>query len=202
MGFFGSFFGNDQRRDLERSNRQANKQLTQGFNQQQGYYDQAYNLFNPYMQQGQAANAFYNNMLGLGGADAQKAAYDQFMANPLFQAQSEQNQTAAQRALNARGSGGGGQAQLAAQRVAQQTAGNWLDRYADQGRQGLQAAGMGANVRMGQGDNAYGYGATRANQAVNYGNALADSRNIGVNNLMGLAGTAARAYGAYKMPTG
>ena len=44
---------------------------------------------------------------------------------------------------------------------------------------------------------AMGYGATKAGQAINYGNALASTRGIGVNNLMGLLGTAAKAAGAY-----
>lgn len=198
MGFFGSFFGNDQRRDLQRSNAQATKRLGDGFNQQQGYYDQSYDMLEPYAQQGTAANTFYNNALGLGGADAQRMAYDQMNANPLFQNSLDNSNNAMMRLLNARGTGGGGQANIAAQRVFQDNMGNFLDRYKTAGQQGLQAATQGANIRMGQGDNAMGYGATRANMAVNYGNALADTRGIGANNLMNLLGTAVRGYTALK----
>lgn len=194
MGFFGSFFGSDQRRDLQQANQQSSKQLKQGFNTQQGYYDQAYSALQPYAQQGTAANTFYNNALGLGGADAQRSAYDQMNANPLFQNQLDNSNNAMMRLLNARGTGGGGQANLAAQRVFQENMGNFLDRYRTAGQQGYQATTAGANIRMGQGDNAMGYGATRANMTVGMGNALADSRNIGVNNLMGLGGLALRAY--------
>jgi hypothetical protein len=51
---------------------------------------------------------------------------------------------------------------------------------------------------MSQGDNAFGYGATKAGNAINYGNAMAQAKGIGVNNLLGLAGTAIKAWGGMK----
>lgn len=190
MGFFGSFWGTDQRRDISNANKQATRQLEQGYGQQQQRYDQAYGLYDPYIQQGTKANTFYGDALGLNGADAQKAAYGNINANPMFQNMLNQDNNTAMRMLNARGNSGGA-ADLAAARVFQQNMGNWLDRYNDQGQRGLVSAQQGANVRMGQGDNAMGYGATRANQAINYGNALASTRNIGINNLLNVANAAA-----------
>lgn len=196
MSFFGSLFGSDQRRDIKNANNQASSQLQQGYNTQNQRYNQAYDLYNPYIQQGTKANTFYGDALGLNGADAQKVAYGNINANPMFQNMLNQDNNAAMRMLNARGNSGGA-ADLAAARVFQQNMGNWLDRYNDQGQRGLVATQQGSNVRQNQGDNAMGYGATRANQSINYGNALASSRNIGINNLMNLAGTAAKFFNPF-----
>ncbi len=196
MGFFSAFTGKAQKKDLMRADAKATAALDQGYGQQQGYYDQAAGLMDPYAQEGRQAGTFYNNALGLNGADAANEAYGTMAGNPIFQGQLAQDSNAVARMLNARGAGGGGQAQLAGQRVFQQNMGNWLDRYKQQGQQGFQATNALAGLRTGQGDNAMGYGATKAGQSINYGNALAASRGIGVNNLMGLAGTALKAYGA------
>lgn len=196
MGFFGSFFGSDQRRDISNANKKATQQLEQGYGQQQQRYDQAYNMYDPYVQQGTQANTMYNNALGINGADAQMSAYNTINQNPLFQNKLNQDNNAAMRYLNARGNSGGA-ADLAAARVFNENIGNWLDRYNNAGQRGLVATQQGANVRMGQGDNAMGYGATRANQSINYGNALASSRNIGINNLMDLGGLIVGGMRAY-----
>lgn len=191
MGFFGSFFGSDQRRDIKNANKKATQQLEQGFGQQQQRYDQAFNMYDPYVQQGTQANTMYNNALGINGAQAQQNAYNTITANPLFQNSLNQDNNQMMRYLNARGNSGGA-ADLAAQRVFNQNIGNWLDRYNNAGQRGLQATTYGADIRTGQGDNAMGYGATRANQTVQFGNAMAASRNIGLNNLLKVAGTAAK----------
>lgn len=99
--------------------------------------------------------------------------------------------------LNARGQSGGGLANIAAQRVLQQNYGNWLDRYRDAGSQGLQATGAQAGIKTGQGDNAYGFAATKAGNAINYGNAMAQSRGIGINNLFSALGTGVKAAGMF-----
>jgi hypothetical protein len=200
MSFFDSFTGASQRRDMSRANRQANNALAQGYGQQQQRYDQAAGMFDPFVQQGQAANAFYGNALGLGGQEAQGQAINTLTGNPLFQGQLANDSNAVMRQLNARGQSGGGLANVAGQRVFQQTAGNWLDRYRDAGRDGFQATNQQAGVRMNQGDNAMGYGATRAGQSMNYGNALASTRSTAMNNITGLLGTGLQAYNAFRQP--
>lgn len=196
MGFFGSFFGTDQRKDLKRSKAESDSALAQGYGDQTGYYNQAIGTLSPYQKQGTAASDMYYNALGTNGADAQTTAINTITSNPLFQGQLGQDSNAVARRLNAVGQGGGGLANLAAQRVFQQTAGNWLDRYRDAGSQGFQASGAVAGLQQGLGDNAMGYGASKAGNAINYGNAIANSRSIGVNNVLGLVGTAADAYNA------
>jgi len=169
--------------------------LEQGYGQSQQRYDQAFDQFNPYAQQGGAANAMYGNLLGLNGADARDQAQGVITSDPMFQGAMGQQSNALLRQLNARGASGGGQAHLAAQRVLQSNYDNVLNRYAGAGQQGMQAAGAQAGIRTAQGDNAYGYGATRAGNAINYGNAMASAKGIGVNNLLALGGLATQAYG-------
>jgi hypothetical protein len=102
------------------------------------------------------------------------------------------------RSLNARGVSDSGQQRLASARVQQENYGNYLNRLMGLGQQGQQVAGAQSGLQAQMGDNAMGYGATRAGQAINYGNAVADARGIGMNNVLGVLGTGAKAYGAYK----
>lgn len=196
MGFFDSFTGASQRRDIRNTNVQATAALDQGYNQSQGYYNQAADLFAPQAQTGQAASAFYDNALGLNGADARSQAQGVITSDPLWTGQLAEDQNALLKMMNARGEAGGGKAYLAGQRVLAQNYGNALDRYRTRADTGAQALGTLAGIRTAQGDNAYGYGATKAGQATNYGNAIAGTRGMTVNNLMNLAGTAIKAYGA------
>lgn len=197
MGFsFGSVTGSTQKKDIMRANGKATQALDTAFNSASQRYDQANALYDPYVQQGQAASGFYQNALGLNGADKRAEAQGMITSDPLFQGKFNQDQNALMTYMNARGGAGGGRAYAAGQQSLYQNYGNWLDRYKEHGNQGFQATGQKAGIRQGQGDMAMGYGATKAGQAINYGNALAQTRGIGVNNLMGLLGTAAKAYGA------
>ncbi len=194
MGLIGSFFGRDQKKDLANAKAQADADLAGGYADARADYTTAENYFSPYAQQGQEANTFYNDVLMNRGD-----AVGKFSSNPLFSGELGANYMAAQRAGNAAGWGAGKEA-LAGQRVFSQTAGNWLDRYRDQGAQGLQASNAMAGYRAGRGDMAYGYGATRAGNAINYGNAMAANRGTGINNLMGVASLGVNAFTAGQKP--
>jgi hypothetical protein len=201
MGLIGSFSGSDQRKDLERAKAQSDQQLQQGYDQSRADYGQAENYFSPYAQVGQqgiADNQTYSDILNNRGDAVAK-----FSANPLFNGELGGNYMAAQRAGNAAGWGAGKEA-LAGQRVFGQTAGSWLDRFRDAGQQGLNtgltATNQMAGIRTGMGDNAYGYGASKAGNSINFGNAMASNRSTGINNLMGLAGTVVSGINAFNQP--
>lgn len=193
MGILGSFLGSDQRKDIAAANAQANGYLDKGYNSAYGDYTTAINNYSPYTTSGAAANTFYSNALGLNGTDAQNSAISTMTSNPLFSGQLNQDSNALLRTLNAQGSSGGGKAQLAAQRVFQSNASNWLDKYANLGSQGLSATNAQSNALTGRADMTTNYYGTKAGNAVNYGNALANSRTTGINNILGLAGTAVKA---------
>lgn len=193
MGLLGSFLGKDQQKDLQRAKAASDAALQQGYDSAHGDYTTAEGYYSPYAESGTKANTFYSDALGLNGDAARGTAINTLTSNPLFQGQLGQDSNAMARILNAQGASGGGKAQLAAQRVFQQNAGNWLDRYANQGAQGLQATNAMAGLRAQRGDLSYGYGATKAGNEINMGNAMAASRNIGINNIMGLGGLALNA---------
>lgn len=201
MGFFGDlwggFTGESQKKALAAGKQASDAALQSGYDQGKPYLQQASNAFAPYAQSGQQANQFYNDALGLNGDAARTTATNTLTSNPLFQGQLGQDSNAMSRILNAQGASGGGKAQLAAQRVFQQTAGNWLDRYAQQGQQGLQAANGQANAFTNQGNYEYGYGATRAGQETQNANAMAQASGIGINNLLGVAGLGVKAAGLF-----
>jgi hypothetical protein len=196
MSFFSAFTGSAQRRDLRKANTQANRALDQGYQQSQGYYGNALNTLQPFADSGRQASTAYNDFLGLNGAEARQSRQDMLTSDPLFQGGLAADSNAMLRYMNARGQGAGGAAALAGQRVLQQNYGNWMDRYRDQGAQGFQAAGAQAGIQTQQGDNAYGYGATKAGNQINYGNAMASARGIGVNNLLGAVGAGIGGYNA------
>ena len=201
MGLLGSFLGKDQQKDLQRAKQQSDAALQQGYDSAYGDYTSAGDMFSPYAQSGQQANQFYNDALGLNGDAARGTAINTLTSNPLFQGQLGQESNAMSRLLNAQGASGGGKAQLAAQRVFQQNAGSWLDRYANQGAQGLQATNAMAGMRQARGDLSMNYGATRAGNEQSYGNAMAANRSTGINNILGLAGTVVSGINAFRQPT-
>lgn len=196
MGF--DFFGNRARGDINRANRQATAALDRGYGEQSQAYEQAQGMFDPFIAEGRQGADMYNALMGLRGADAAGTAYNTLAELPAFSGQLALDSNAVLRNLNARGMGAGGTAAIAGQRVLQENIGNWMDRYRDQGRQGFEATNQGAGVRMTRGDNAMGFGATRANQRIQYGNALAGTRNAGLNNYIALIGAAGRAAAAAK----
>lgn len=201
MGLISSFLGKDQRKDIQAANQQANQYLDTGYNSANADYGQAIAGYDPYVQQGGAANSFYGNALGLNGDAARTTAINTLTSNPLFQGQLNSDSNALLRTLNAQGASGGGAAQIAAQRVFQDTAGSWLDRYNNLGQQGLQATGAKSNALMGRADLASNYASTKAGNAINLGNALAQNRSTGLNNLLSLGGLAVSGINAFHQPT-
>lgn len=198
MGWLDAFTGKAQQKALTAANAQANAALDSGYGESKDYYNEAYDNLTPYAQQGQQGSKMYMDLLGLNGAEARAAAQGIITSDPQWSGKMAQDSNAVLRMMNSRGAGAGGAAALAGQRVLTQNYGNAMDRYGQLGQQGAQVAGQQSQIRMGQGDNAYGYGATKAGNTINYGNAMAQAKGIGVNNLLGLVGTGIKAWGAMK----
>lgn len=186
MGFLGSFFGSDQRNDLKKANKKATAAIDQGLSEGVSAYETGRSRFDPYASAGTQANAMYTAALGLGGPDAQR----EFLANYIDDPTQELSQRAVARAMAARGLTDSGASRLASARVWQEGYNNHLNRLMGVSQQGMQAAGAQAGIDTGIGDMRFGTGQLRANQAIGYGNALAETRNVGLNNILGAAGTA------------
>jgi hypothetical protein len=195
LSFFGSFFGSDQREDLAQANKKATRQLEAGYADQQKQYGQAVQTLDPYAQGGQAGFNAYTSALGLNGQPAQQQVQQGYFNDPGMMGMEDLAQNRLLRSLNARGVSDSGQQRLASARVQQENYGNYLNRLMGLGQQGQQVAGAQSGLQAGMGDNAMGYGATRAGQAINHGNAMAQARGIGINNVLGTISAAAGAYG-------
>jgi hypothetical protein len=196
VGFFGSLFGGDQRKDLKRAKAKSDAALQSGYDEAQPFYDEAVGMFEPYAQSGQQANERYNQLLGLGTTEERDAAQQVYQSDPAFQGMLGLESNRLLKQLNARGKTYGGTAALAGARVGLEGYNGYLNRLQGQGAQGLGATGAQSAIRAGQGDLRYGLGATQAGQDTSFGNAMAESRNTGINNLLSIAGTAAKAYAA------
>lgn len=205
MSFFDSFTGKAQRRDHERSNARAEAFLAEGMAKHDAKSEDAikqWDILDPYVQQGGQANTMYANALGVNGQAAAQGANSAYFDSPIWQQINDRSQNALMRYHNARGGVGSGAALAAGSDTAYKNYGNWLSQLQGLGQQGGQyattQAGARSGIRQGQADTAFNYGATRAGNAINYGNALAQTRGIGVNNLMGLVGLGTNAYTAFK----
>lgn len=198
MGLIGSFFGSDQKKTLAAAKAKSDAALKEGYDQGQGYYNQGYDQLTPYAEGGQAGYNAYNQAIGLGTPEEQAAAQQRIFQDPAMQQILGQQSNALLRKYNSQGSGtGGGRLALAGARVGVENYNNALNRWQGVGQQGAQTATQQSNIRLGQGDLAWGYGASRAGQEVNYGNARAQAQSTGVNNLLSLGGLAIKAGTAF-----
>lgn len=207
-GFF-DFFGRGARRDMEDANREANAALEGGLNRarQVGdrYYGEGQNFLAPFAQSGRDADGQIRNALGLNGADAQRGYYDNFQTDPGFQNEVQAGVRALDHSATSRGGLYSGANMKAVAGYGQgkmgQAYGNRLNSLMSYGQQGMQAAGQQAGMAQQYGSDRmnleYGYGQQQAGNRINLGNAMAQNRNVGMNNLLGLGGVAARAFGAF-----
>ena len=197
MGFFSNLTGGDSRRDIKKSKAKAEGHLTEGFEGANERYDEAFDLFTPYAESGQQANERYNQLLGLGTPEERDAAQQTYLDDKAFQGMLGLESNRLLKQLNARGQTYGGTAALAGARVGLEGYGSYLNRLQGQGSQGFQATGAQAGIRSGQGDARYNFGATLAGNEISAGNAIASTRSTGLNNLLGVVGTAGKAAAAF-----
>lgn len=197
MGFFSNLTGGESRRDIRRSKARAEGLLTEGYEGATDRYDEAYDIFTPYAEQGADANRLYGAAIGLGTDEEREAAQSRFFSDPAMQSILSDKSNALLRQLNARGNTYGGKAALAGARVGRENYEGWLNRLMGQGQQGGQYAGQQAGIRMGQGDMTYGFKSSLAGNEINAGNAIAGTRNTGINNLLSAGETAMKAAAAF-----
>jgi hypothetical protein len=199
MGFFDSFFGKSQQRDLSAARDRATGLVNSGYDRAENYAtqgrDSSLSYINPYIESGGRAETAYDDAIGLNGRNALSRSMGDFEAYAAPEQAATQNAlTATLRRYNA-GNGGGGPSgglALATARTYADRYGDmrsrWLDRIGGRGQQGFQASQAGAGIQSDyygrMGDYATGRSGTLAGNEINYGNALAASRGTGINNLL------------------
>jgi hypothetical protein len=190
MGLFDSIFGgtdtsalrqgaNDAASELQKgkgeglnSAKKAQKQYTKS-------YTGAADAFSPFQQSGVAANAMYNNGLGLGGQEGYDAALGAFHQGPGFQFgldAANQNIMRNNAALGGLASGGTyNQLGAEAQGRQNQEYQGWLDNLFRGSGQGLQGAQGMASALMGLGGQQANTGALKAGIQTGAAGALASN---------------------------
>lgn len=182
----GSFTGQTQSKYLKRAYGDAQNYLNTGYNDAMKYKNTAYGMYNPMVMEGKKAWDLYQGALGLKGMNAANAAKDTIYNNPIFTDTNNRAQQDTLAYMNARGGAGGGNALAAQQRALQDNLFKYLGLVEGIGTRGDQGLTNQANIRLGQGDLAYGYGGTRAGMATNYGNARAQAAGTLPQNLINM----------------
>jgi len=188
----------DSQRTLDSGRTAANTAITSG-------RDNAINYLQPYMQSGQRGQTAYEDTLGLNGQAARQRAFQTgYLDDPALAYRNQNNMqqmNSLYRKYNAGPQGiNSGAAMLGAGRLASEQFdrdwGGYQNRLMNLGQQGQQAAGNAAQITYGAGrdiaGNEMSYANTSAGNRINYANAQAQSRGVGMNNLLSIAGTAAR----------
>jgi hypothetical protein len=223
MGFFDSFFGKDQANDITNASAQATghiqKGLTDFTNTTKDYLGQSLGFLAPYAGAGQDTLKLLGGALGLGGAGPQQSFFSNLMTEPGYGAGQDAGIRALDRGAAARGgvrSGGQNEALYSfGNRYFNDFANNRISQLMGllsptMGAAGTSAAWTSAGLTSEAGNNIagaqFGTGQLFANNAVNTGNALAQSRNIGINNLLGVGNMIAKfmpwSGGGAKPPVG
>lgn len=218
MKFLDSFFGKSQRRDMSRANQKYNSFLTKGRGDAIAALDrgktESASYYQPYSQMGEQGRDdydLYRKAIGLKGADGYGEAFETFESDPFREYRSQNAGNAIRdqfRRYNAQGMGNSGANMLALGRIgaeyAQKDVDDFRSRLMGAGQYGTQL-GYGADSAMAgitsadaarRADLEASIASARGNQAIGYGNAMAESRNIGFNNLMGLVGAGTNALAA------
>ncbi len=195
MGFIDDFTGKSARRDLARGRQAYRAELTAGQEAATGEYGVAEGYFDPYSGTGTRANEAWADAMGLNGPEAQARANAAYTANPIYTAMGD-------RALRgiARGVAASGQTGAGIQAGTNALVGNYTDylnRLFAGGGMGMQAAAARAGLRQRAGDVRFTTGQQLASGEQSYANARAASRSTTLNNILGVAGTAAKAIAAF-----
>lgn len=199
MGVFSSlissFTGAGAKKAVAQGKAESNAALESGANAARPLFNEAAQGFNGYTQSGEKNQKFYDDLQGLNGPEAQAAAQQVYKNDPYQQDALSQGENAMTRLGNAQ-SWGAGKFALAGQRVASQNYKDWVATYKGGADAGLNAMTAKAGALTNAGQFEYGYGATKAGNAINSSNAMASANNVFAHNTIGLAGAAAKAYAA------
>ena len=201
MGLFDSFFGNDQRDDIRAADAQAQAALKKGRKQSIATREGALEQSLGFLEGGRDAQNVLLNALGVNGPDAQRD-----FANTLFTPGFEDElQFGVDQIDNSAASRGmlfsGDTLKAVADHGQRFKRGAFNDRvnqlFQLAGNAPAQSAAFAADTGDQIAATQFGSGQLNANRAVNFGNAMAASRSVPINNLLALGQTAAKVAGAF-----
>lgn len=207
MGLWDAFMGKSQREDISQANDLAQQRIVGGLtdytNTSKEYLGKSLEFLQPGVESGNQTLKLLGDILGLNGQGAQASYFNSFQNDPGFMASQNAGIEAADRSAAARGlSRSGGQQRSLfdfGQRNMQSAFDSRVGSLFNLLGHGQNAAGTSAalthNTGTGIADAQFGTGQLLANNATNFGNAMAQSRSIPINNILGLFQAAAGAVG-------
>ena len=197
MGFFDNFFGTTQANDISQASDMANRRYQQGLSQftdtTKDYLGQSLSYLQPFAQAGGDTLKLLGGALGIYGQGPQQQFFGGLQNDPGYQAGMGAGVDALDKSAAARGMlrSGGQQRDLYSfgQRYLNDYANNRISQLGGLLTPTMGAAGSSADLTSQAGNNIagaqFGTGQLFANNAINSGNALAKSRNVGINNILG-----------------
>jgi hypothetical protein len=205
IGLFDSFLGNDQRKDIEAANDRATASLAKGKDESIGTRNQYLERSLGFLKPGLDSQNVLLRALGVQGQGPQQQYYDEFQNDPGFEAATQYGINALDRSAAAKGGlFSGGQMKAVSDFGLRRQNDAFNNRINQLFQLTGNAPAMSAAATQDTGgqiaDTQFGYGQLQANQATNFGNAMAASRSIPINNLLSLASSGAKvASGAMMM---
>jgi hypothetical protein len=197
MGLWDSFTGKKQQQDLSQANALAQQRITGGLadytNTSKDYLDKSLAFLQPGVESGNQTLKLLGDILGINGREAQSSYFSNFQNDPGFNATLDAGVQAADRSAAARGLSRSGGQQRSLFDFGQRLQNDFFNQRTNNlfGLMGVgqnaanTSAALTSNTGQGIADAQFGTGQLLANQATNYGNAMAQSRSIPINNILG-----------------
>jgi hypothetical protein len=207
MGLWDSFMGKSQQKDLSAANDLAQQRITGGLadytNTSKDYLDKSLAFLQPGVESGNQTLKLLGDILGLNGQGAQSSYFSNFQNDPGFNATLDAGVQAADRSAAARGLSRSGGQQRSLFDFGQRLQNDFFNQRTNNlfGLMGVgqnaanTSAALTSNTGQGIADAQFGTGQLLANQATNYGNAMAQSRSIPINNILGVGNMFANILG-------
>ncbi len=196
MGFFGQLLsGKDSKADLADAKRKGDAALEEGFDTGMGKLDEAGHKLDAFS----SPNALKRllDALGVNGPEAQAAVEGEYMNDPIQKQMMDRIASANTRRFTSMMPGSqGNNSGAATQSLTNSLLDNWR-KYQEQlqtpAGMSQDAAKTQAGFLKDEGDMAYGHGATKAGNEINYGKERAGLESTGINNIIKLMGAGSEA---------
>lgn len=190
--FWDAFTGRAAARDIRRGQQTGLSDIGTGEAGALDEFRSGIGVLDPYATGGREGYEAYLASLGLRGDDARRTFQDNYFNDPVNNALMDRVTRANTRRFTGIGMGNSGAATQSLTNALLEGYRGWQDRFRGLGEGGVAAAGGQAGLYQHAGDTRFGAGQQRAAVNMNAANALAQSRGIGINNLLATAGTVAR----------
>jgi hypothetical protein len=194
MGWWDDFTGASARRDIRRGQQTALGDIDTGEAGGLDEFGRASGRLDPYASGGLDAHNAYLASLGLRGEAERARVQGLYFDDPVQNALMERITRANTRRFTGVGMGNSGAATQSLTNALLANYGGYQDRLRGLGEGGMGAATTQAGIGTQAGLTRFAAGQQRAGVNIGATNAVAQSRSTGINNLLNIAGTAARFF--------